>query len=145
MVLKGLIYDESKINGYNPVNNPRIKSYPVPLKIWHCMDDDTVSFSVTENYADTIKSNGGNVELVVFENGGHEPQLVGPEVEHPCGITDKPVTPAVDGVLDFENIYSVCKELGVENILVEQDNAHEFGDALEQMQRSYDHLRPIVK
>jgi dipeptidyl aminopeptidase/acylaminoacyl peptidase len=100
------IYDESKINGYNPVNNPRIKSYPVPLKIWHCMDDDTVSFSVTENYADTIKSNGGNVELVVFKNGGHEPQLVGPEIEHPCGITDKPVTPAVDGVLEFIKKYS---------------------------------------
>ena len=50
-----------------------------------------------------------------------------------------------DGVLDFEKIYSVCKELGVQNVFVEQDNAHEFGDPLEQMQISYDHLRPIVE
>lgn len=47
------------------------------------------------------------------------------------------------GQLDFKAITDVCLELGVVNALVEQDNAVKF-DAFEQMQISFDHLRPIV-
>ena len=50
-----------------------------------------------------------------------------------------------DGVIDFAALTEVCLELGVQNILVEQDNANKFesGD-IEQMRRSFAHLRPIV-
>ena len=39
----------------------------------------------------------------------------------------------------------VCEELGVKNILVEQDNANKFEDGdIAQMTRSFVHLRPII-
>lgn len=47
------------------------------------------------------------------------------------------------GRLDFKAITDVCLELGVVNVLVEQDNAVKF-DPFEQMQSSFDHLRPII-
>ncbi len=50
-----------------------------------------------------------------------------------------------DGVLDFASLYEVCREIGVENVLVEQDNAVDLADPLEGMRRSFTHLRPIVK
>lgn len=49
------------------------------------------------------------------------------------------------GTLDFTSIYNKCVELGVENVLVEQDNAADLGDPMDQMQLSYNHLRPIIK
>ncbi|MBE6597598.1 MAG: sugar phosphate isomerase/epimerase [Ruminococcaceae bacterium] len=50
-----------------------------------------------------------------------------------------------DGVLDFEKIFEVCREVGVKSVFVEQDNASELGDCYEQMERSFKHLRPIIK
>lgn len=49
------------------------------------------------------------------------------------------------GTLDFKAIYEQCKKYGVENVLVEQDNAAELGDPFEQIKLSFDHLRPIIK
>jgi sugar phosphate isomerase/epimerase len=49
------------------------------------------------------------------------------------------------GTLDFTSIYNKCVELGVENVLVEQDNAADLGDPMDQMQLSFNHLRPIIK
>ncbi|MBQ0125215.1 MAG: sugar phosphate isomerase/epimerase [Clostridiales bacterium] len=49
-----------------------------------------------------------------------------------------------DGVLDFGKITDVCRAEGVINVLVEQDNAADFGDSFEQAKRSFDYLRPIV-
>ena len=50
-----------------------------------------------------------------------------------------------DGILDFVKLTAVCKELGVENVLVEQDNARTFPDGdFSQMERSVRYLRPIV-
>ncbi len=50
-----------------------------------------------------------------------------------------------DGVIDFAKLTAVCEELGVKNILVEQDNANKFdtGD-IAQMKKSFAHLRPII-
>lgn len=50
-----------------------------------------------------------------------------------------------DGILDFSAITAVCREIGVQNALVEQDNAASFPDMFEQMERSFRALRPIVK
>lgn len=48
------------------------------------------------------------------------------------------------GVLDFAKIYATCKELGVEHVLIEQDNAVEMPDPFEQMEIGFNNLRPIV-
>ena len=80
------IYDEKRVAGYNPSKNQKaLTSYPVPVKFWHCIDDDVVSYEVTRKFVDTIKENGGTAYLRTFPYGGHEPQLVGEFVEEPCG------------------------------------------------------------
>ena len=50
-----------------------------------------------------------------------------------------------DGVIDFVYLTKICEELGVRNILVEQDNANKFEDGdIAQMTKSFAHLRPII-
>ncbi len=97
------IYDEAKVAGYNPAKNQKIKAYPVPVKFWHCQDDDTVPYEVTRKFVDTIRENGGMASLRTFPYGGHEPQLVGEPISAPCGnnVFDGeviPITPAVEEV-----------------------------------------------
>lgn len=49
------------------------------------------------------------------------------------------------GVLDFNAIYEACvKNGGVENILIEQDNAVDFDDPFGQMEIGFRSLRPII-
>ena len=51
-----------------------------------------------------------------------------------------------NGILDFQKIYDVAKAAGVQNVLVEEDNAQdEYGDAFNEMAISYKHLSPIFK
>ena len=47
--------------------------------------------------------------------------------------------------MDFAAIYEACRQKGVKNVLVEQDNAPSFPDAFGEMASSFRHLRPIVK
>ena len=54
------------------------------------------------------------------------------------------ICPCGKGVLDFGKIFSVCQEIGVQNVLVEQDNAVKSPDAFADMETSFRHLRPIV-
>lgn len=82
------IYDESKLAGFNPAKNAKAKQYPVPVKFWHCVDDGTVSYKVTEKFVNEIKQNGGIAYLRAFPYGAHEPQLVGKAIEKPCGNTN---------------------------------------------------------
>ena len=49
-----------------------------------------------------------------------------------------------EGILDFPAIYEVCKELAVQHILVEQDNAIDREDPFGEMKKSFLHLRPII-
>ena len=95
------IYDEDKLAGFNPANNAKAKHYPVPVKFWHCVDDGTVSYEVTEKFVSEIKQNGGIAYLRTFTYGGHEPQLVGEAIKNPCGNvkygeTMLEITPAVE-------------------------------------------------
>lgn len=49
-----------------------------------------------------------------------------------------------NGILDFAKIYDAAKAVGVQNVLVEQDNAQDaFGDAFEQMSISYNNLKSL--
>lgn len=47
------------------------------------------------------------------------------------------------GRMDFSALYEVCSRVGVQNALVEQDNAPDL-DAFAEMEASFKHLRPIV-
>ena len=49
-----------------------------------------------------------------------------------------------DGILDFAAITQACREEGIENVLVEQDNAPSFADAFAEMEKSYRHLKDLV-
>ena len=48
------------------------------------------------------------------------------------------------GRLDFSKIYDACRSVGVQNVLVEQDNAPNAPDPFAEMATSFHHLRPIV-
>lgn len=94
-------YDEKKVAGYNPAKNRKAEIYPVPVKFWHCIDDETVSYEVTRVFVDNIKKNGAIAYLRTFPYGGHEPQLVGERVKNPCGKStlnksEIEITPAVE-------------------------------------------------
>ena len=78
-------YDEEKVKGFNPAANKKAECYPVPVKFWQCKNDGTVSFEVTKAFVDRIKKNGGYAVLRAFEQGGHEPQLVGEVLSETAG------------------------------------------------------------
>lgn len=95
------IYDESRLAGFNPARNAKAHVYPVPVKFWQCIDDDTVAYEVTRAFVDRIRENGGMAYLRTFPHGGHEPQLVGEPIACPSGNdvfcgTKLAITPAVE-------------------------------------------------
>ncbi len=55
------------------------------------------------------------------------------------------ICPCGEGVLNFRAIYEKCREIGVQNALVEQDNAALTEDPFGEMEKSFRHLRKIVK
>ena len=96
------IYEEEKINCYNPAERVKNIRYPVPVRFWHCVDDKTVSPAVTKEFTETVCKNGGRAELVLLPDGGHEPQNYGEPIDAPAGLTDYNgeklyVKPAVEG------------------------------------------------
>ncbi len=50
-----------------------------------------------------------------------------------------------DGIIDFNYLSRLCRECGIENIYVEQDNAPSFPDAFAEIEKSYIHLNKIIK
>jgi len=56
-----------------------------------------------------------------------------------------PICPCGAGVIDFASLAKLCEQVGIENALVEQDNAPNLGDEFEQMAESYRHLRPLIR
>lgn len=53
------------------------------------------------------------------------------------------ICPCGNGVIDFAPVIKLCDELGIENALVEQDNAPDSGDSLGQMKISYQNIKPL--
>ncbi len=47
------------------------------------------------------------------------------------------------GTINFKPIYEACREEGIKNILIEQDNAPSFGDSLGQMAIGYRNIAPL--
>ncbi len=55
------------------------------------------------------------------------------------------ICPCGEGFSDFASIVAACKKVGVANALVEQDNACSKEDPFGEMQRSANHLLPLIK
>jgi sugar phosphate isomerase/epimerase len=53
------------------------------------------------------------------------------------------ICPCGEGVIDFKPLITLCDNLGIENALVEQDNAPDSGDDWGQMAISYKNLKPL--
>ena len=53
------------------------------------------------------------------------------------------ICPCGNGVIDFAPLVKLCDEMGIVNALVEQDNAPESGDSIDQMRISYENLKHI--
>ena len=53
------------------------------------------------------------------------------------------ICPCGEGVIDFAPVIKLCDELGIENALVEQDNAPDSGDSIKQMAISYNNLKDL--
>ena len=79
------IYEETPLIGYNPMQDIQRNPYPVPVKFWHCEDDDVVSCEITKAFVRAVQNKGGKAYITTFPNGGHEPQLVGKKISSPSG------------------------------------------------------------
>ncbi len=55
-----------------------------------------------------------------------------------------PICPCGDGIINFSELAQLCRELKIENIQIEQDNAPELGDPFAQMKKSFKHLKTII-
>ena len=90
-----------------------------------------------------IKKGGYDIEAYLRKIGGE--RLVNVHFKDMAKDAEQSICACGDGVIDFEQLTHVCEELGVVNVLVEQDNARDFEDGdIAQMEKSFAHLRPIV-
>jgi sugar phosphate isomerase/epimerase len=55
------------------------------------------------------------------------------------------LVPCGQGLVPFPEIIEACREVGVENVLVEQDTAPKTGDSIGQMAQSAAYLLPLLK
>ncbi|MBQ8416288.1 MAG: sugar phosphate isomerase/epimerase [Clostridia bacterium] len=55
------------------------------------------------------------------------------------------LVPCGQGLVPFPEIIEACREMGVENVLVEQDTAPKTGDSIGQMAQSAAYLLPLLK
>ena len=55
------------------------------------------------------------------------------------------LVPCGKGLVPFAEIIEACREVGVENVLVEQDTAPATGDSIGQMAQSADYLLPLLR
>lgn len=53
------------------------------------------------------------------------------------------ICPCGEGVIDFAPVVKLCDEMGIENALVEQDNAPDTNDSIGQMRISYNNLKSL--
>ena len=53
------------------------------------------------------------------------------------------ICPCGEGIIDFSEVIALCDEMGIENALVEQDNAPDSGDSIGQMKISYNNLKHL--
>ncbi len=86
----------------------------------------------------------GHDPLAYIRRIGHE-RMTNLHLKDMKHAPQGPICPCGDGVLDFGAIGALCAQLGIDYALVEQDNAPQLGDEVEQMARSFAHLRPLIR
>lgn len=59
--------NQDEADGYNSLS----KIFNVPIKIWHCTDDNTVLYRYSEFFINMIKNANGKAELRNMGTGGH--------------------------------------------------------------------------
>lgn len=59
--------NEAEATAYNSMQ----KCYPVPMKIWHCINDALVPYRYSQFMVNMIKNGGGQAWLRSFADGGH--------------------------------------------------------------------------
>ncbi len=74
----GNSWEEGKVSEWNPMfqnisvnGKDTLKSWPVPLKIWHGRGDKVVNARFSENFQRYILQSGGNCELREIESDDH--------------------------------------------------------------------------
>ena len=55
------------------------------------------------------------------------------------------ICPCGNGIIDFKPVIELCDGLGIENALVEQDNAPDSGNSIAEMKTSYENLQSLFK
>jgi pimeloyl-ACP methyl ester carboxylesterase len=81
------IYDEEKVMGCNPAQNPQRLHYPCPALFCQCENDHIVNPAVTKKFVAEVKEAGNQIELFMLPEGGHEPQLWGDGNQSTSGNT----------------------------------------------------------
>jgi pimeloyl-ACP methyl ester carboxylesterase len=85
----GEVWEEDNIAGWNPVSGDRtvpgkdtIKSYPVPVKIWHGIGDRVVNISASRCFQRYIQSGEGYCELIEINSEDHGLSCGNPVINH---------------------------------------------------------------
>lgn len=111
--------------------------------------------NVFDYLIETCKTWQFTADVYWFEKGGYKAEdylrkigserLINVHFKDMADNEEKSICVCGDGVIDFVKLTAVCEELGVQNILVEQDNAKDFeGGDIAQMEKSFAYLRPII-
>jgi sugar phosphate isomerase/epimerase len=86
------------------------------------------------NVAEFLKKLKGRIGCVHFKDYG---------IRYKEGNFEPIYVPVGDGNMDFKSLIPIVKEAGAEYILVEQDNAADLPDCMEQVKRSIDYLKTL--
>ena len=84
------------------------KYFPVPLKIWHCTDDDTVLYRYSELFVKMVQNGGGKATLRNMGTGGHSGgwssgSVTDTDIDGKNITTSIPFYEAVRFMLSFDN------------------------------------------
>lgn len=78
------IYDEKKVNGFNPMTSDKV--HPCPLFFCHSVNDDIVSAEITEAYISKAEKSGVVTKFLLFPDGKHGPEDYGGSIDNPTGM-----------------------------------------------------------
>ena len=84
------------------------KYFPVPLKIWHCIDDGTVLYRYSELFVKMVQNGGGKATLRSMGTGGHgggwsKGSVTDTDIDGKNITTSIPFYEAVRFMLSFDN------------------------------------------
>lgn len=85
----GTVWEPESVKGWNPLlvstfdnGEESVKTYPVPVKIWHGTGDRVVTISATRNFKKYIENGGGECEVSEMDSDDHGLSCGSPEMNH---------------------------------------------------------------